>query len=402
MNKQNMKAIKISKYKKHKNFNKNYIFWLYKIILQKSHSILISINFMLTIYLLIKNKRADNLVQKLVLSKKNIPEKSVIDKDMIGLTYPEIQYNKIKKDYNDGKILSSINEFLTQLETKLIFLEKEINVTKVNSFYTTRNLFLKRKNVEYDDAKISQFHEIVSWLVIHKSTQLKGIASDKYLGCKYVEIKLGKKMCQQRIAAYNSVEEIDFNKLVNTEEDLIVKISNGCHDSVHISPKNSKQNIEKIKESITFFFNRDYSFVVPEFFHLYSKKRIVVEKKFTPFSDLYEFKFMILNHEIKMVYICFSRNNRYSETYFDENYNPLKSNHDLDISIFKKSILDELKTLAIKLSEDFPNFIRVDLYLFHDTIYLSELTFDSHSGIPVFTDIKHFNDGVKKWKRIDY
>ena len=111
---------------------------------------------------------------------------------------------------------------------------------------------------------------------------------------------------------------------------------------------------------------------------------------------------MILNHEIKMVYICFSRNNRYSETYFDENYNPLKSNHDLDISIFKKSILDELKTLAIKLSEDFPNFIRVDLYLFHDTIYLSELTFDSHSGIPVFTDIKHFNDGVKKWKRIDY
>ena len=56
----------------------------------------------------------------------------------------------------------------------------------------------------------------------------------------------------------------------------------------------------------------------------------------------------------------------------------------------------------IKLSEDFPNFIRVDLYLFKQNIYLSELTFDSHSRRPAFKDIKFFNDGLKNWKRIDY
>ena len=58
--------------------------------------------------------------------------------------------------------------------------------------------------------------------------------------------------------------------------------------------------------------------------------------------------------------------------------------------------------MAIKLSEDFRNFIRVDLYNFQNKIYLSELTFDSHSGRPAYTDIKYFNEGLKNWKRIDY
>ena len=61
-----------------------------------------------------------------------------------------------------------------------------------------------------------------------------------------------------------------------------------------------------------------------------------------------------------------------------------------------------MKFYAIKLSEDFPNFIRVDLYIFHEKIYLSELTFDSYSGVPIFRDIKYFNDWIKKWKRVDY
>ncbi len=72
-----------------------------------------------------------------------------------------------------------------------------------------------------------------------------------------------------------------------------------------------------------------------------------------------------------------------------------------DISKFNKSILDQLKYYAIKLSEDFPNFVRVDLYIFHEEIYFSELTFDSHAGKPTFTEINHFNEGVKTWKRIE-
>ena len=91
------------------------------------------------------------------------------------------------------------------------------------------------------------------------------------------------------------------------------------------------------------------------------------------------------------------------DDYLDENFVRIKEQQFyLSLDIFKKDLLDELKLLAIKLSEDFPNFIRVDLYVFHDKIYLSELTFDSGSGIPFIRLKKYFNNAAKYWKRIDY
>ena len=120
--------------------------------------------------------------------------KSEIDIDMIGLKYPEILYDKLKQDIANGKITSSLIDFLTQLQIKLIYLEKEINVTKLNAFYISRTIYLKNHNVKYDDAEIKEYHNIMSWLVIHKSTQFKGIASDKYLGCKYAAMKIGKNL----------------------------------------------------------------------------------------------------------------------------------------------------------------------------------------------------------------
>ena len=55
---------------------------------------------------------------------------------MIGLKYPEIHFETIIKDYLNGKLISSFCTFLNQLETKLIYLEKEINITKLFTFYT--------------------------------------------------------------------------------------------------------------------------------------------------------------------------------------------------------------------------------------------------------------------------
>lgn len=73
----------------------------------------------------------------------------------------------------------------------------------------------------------------------------------------------------------------------------------------------------------------------------------------------------------------------------------------LDLSIFDKDILNKLKNYAIKLSEDFPNFIRVDLYLFHNQVYLSELTFDSCNGDPYNRHFRVIQEAGKNWKRIE-
>ena len=106
---------------------------------------------------------------------------------------------------------------------------------------------------------------------------------------------------------------------------------------------------------------------------------------FIPLTDLYEFKIVIVNNEIKIIYIrSFENNGNLKLYYYDYNYNILKDikNNNFNISFFQNDILNKLKEYALKLSEDFPNFIRVDLYVFHNKIYLSELTFDHREGRP--------------------
>ena len=310
-------------------------------------------------------------------------------------------FDDIKSKIINKKLISSLIEFLGQLEVKLIYLEKEINVTKLYSFYTSRTLYLKKKGIYYDDSNIKELHNIISWLVIHKSTQLKGIASDKYLACKYAKIKLGENLCEQRIAVYNNIEEIKFDEIIKLG-DVILKVSNGCHDNVFIY-KNKKNDIEIIKQKIKKAFSRDFGLIIPEFFHLYSKKTIILEKMFYPLTDLYEFKFYIVNRKIIIIYIRVIVNNNVFIYYYDSNFNYLKGpkNYSFNVSIFDKKILEQLKDYAYKLSEDFPNFIRVDLYLFHNKIFLSELTFDPQDGRPFLRNLQIIRNAGKNWIRVD-
>ena len=124
---------------------------------------------------------------------------------------------------------------------------------------------------------------------------------------------------------------------------------------------------------------------------------------FTPIIDLFEFRILLINHSIKMIILNYIKHNKMVDVYYDEFFNSIKDvgNKIYDMSKFNNNTLEEMKSYAVKLSEDFPNFVRVDLYIFHDKVYLSEITFDSHSGIPTFRDIKHFVKGIKSWKRID-
>lgn len=332
----------------------------------------------------------------------SIKNNNTIDIDMIGLKYPEIMFDKIKEKIVNNKFKNSLLQLLEELEIKLIYLEKEINATKINAFYTARTLLLKDRNIEYDDSNITELHNIVSWLIIHRSTQLKGIVSDKYLACKYSKMKLGIDLCPHRIGVYNHVEDINFKKLIELG-DVILKISNGNHDNTYIF-KNREYNIENLKKQVEKSYYRNFPLIDKVFSHNFSKKRIVLEKIFIPISDLYEFKFVILNNNIKIIYIRINYNKDVVAFYYDSNFNLISKpgNEDIfKISTIPKKLLDELKKYALKLSEDFPNFIRIDLYLFHEKIYLSELTFDHREGKPFLRENHIIKDAALNWKRID-
>ena len=416
-----MKLIKINDYKKEYN-NKYKCLTKFKetFIYYNNFNILILllfiINILISIYLLIENKKNKNIIKELLFFKKSFEYKNnplknnyfpYDDKEMIGLYYPEINFDKIKEKLKNLNIIDSLIDLVNQLEIKLIYLEKEINMIKPISLYTSRKYFLKENNITYNEKNITELHEIINWIIIHKSNQLKGIASDKYLACKYTKLKLGKDLCQHRIAAYNSIEELSYKEL-SKYGNIVLKISNSCWNKVFISKDIKKKifakEMKKFKKSNEF----EHGIIEIQPFHLYAKKRILVERQFIPLTDLYEFKLFIINNKIKFIHLKYnidSKNKVYS--IYDSHFNCLFKQKKIKgsplniTSIFKKNILLNLKKFAIKLSEDFPNFIRVDLYIFQDKIYLSELTFASYRGLPMNREEKYVKDSIESFSRID-
>ena len=379
--------------------------------------IFLIINAVTNIYLLIENSKKSKIIKEIIdlkntydyknnNFKNNFPNN---DREMIGLYYPEIIFDKLKAGLKNLNIISTLVEFFNQMETKLIYLEKEINITKNVSFYTSRKLYLKEKRVEYDDTNIKELHDIVNWITIHRSDQLKGIASDKYLACKYVELKLGKNLCPHKIAIYNKFEELNHEEL-SKYGDIVLKVTTACWKTVMI-PKNLTMDIYKERmEKIKKLFEYDHGLVDMQYFHLYPKKRIIVEKQFSPLTDLYEFKLFIVNNIIKFIYLEYYLNNT-NRIYmiYDSNFNFIFKNKNINAKpvnmsdLFEKSVLEKVKKYAIKLSEDFKNFIRVDLYVFHNKIFLSELTFASLSGKPMDRNEKYVKDAAANFSlKINY
>ena len=162
--------------------------------------------------------------------------------------------------------------------------------------------------------------------------------------------------------------------------------------------------MKKFKKS----FDLEHGTVEIQPFHLYAKKRILVERQFAPLTDLYEFKIFIINRKIKFFRLNYYLNNiERKYVYYDAHFNILLNKNEIKentlnvTSIFKRNILKKLIKYAIKISEDFPNFIRVDLYIFHNKIYLSELTFASFRGIPMHREEKYVKDSIRGFSRVD-
>ena len=145
-----MKIIKIkneNSFRKIKTNKSKYCIKIIQTLNKNITQIILIINIMINIYLLIENKKNSILINQILdfndnNFKNNYPDD---DKEMIGLHYPEIFYDEIKNKLKNLNIIRSLVDFINQIEIKLIYLEKEINLTKIFSFYTSRTLFLEKK-----------------------------------------------------------------------------------------------------------------------------------------------------------------------------------------------------------------------------------------------------------------
>ena len=146
------------------------------------------------------------------------------------------------------------------------------------------------------------------------------------------------------------LKKLNFDKILEYGN-IILKVSNGGFDKVFIYNTTSKEELENIKIKFKKSFESNFGMERAEFFHLYSKKRIVLEKTFLPLTDLYEFKFFILNHNIIFLYLVAKDNNKKDKPFFlDSNFVLLKENKNyIDINIFDKDYNPIIENSAYKI-----------------------------------------------------
>lgn len=230
------------------------------------------------------------------------------------------------------------------------------------------------------------YNEKLQWIKLYDHRDFYTQLVDKYMVKFYVINKIGDFYVIPTIGIWDSVDDIEFNKL---SQCFVLKCT---HDSggVIICQDKSKFDIEKAKQKLFWCLQRNFFYYGREWPYKNVKPRIIAEK----FIDLdtensAEYKFFCFDGIVRYVLVCKgkahilgSRTNDFYDVEF--NHLPLKVlNENANKKPERPEQYDEMIRIAEKLSSGIPH-VRVDLYLTQERIYFGEMTFFHNSGLRKF------------------
>ncbi|WP_136666550.1 ATP-grasp fold amidoligase family protein [Flavobacterium sp. H122] len=251
--------------------------------------------------------------------------------------------------------------------------------------------YLLKNNTKPDLSSPKEFMEKILWLKLHHYTENYGRFVDKFEVRSYVEDKIGKQYLNDILGVYDSVSEINFDKLPNQ---YVLKGTHGSGYNIIVKDKN-QLNISKTKKKLNKFLSQNYYDKFRESIYKNVKPRIIAEKYISEIDNdsLIDYKFHCFHGQPKYVFVQKNKSENITKSFYDLNWNkvlPEKYIPAFSNSDFKKpENFDEMIRIAEKLSEGFI-FLRVDLYSIGDRIIFGELTFFSNGGL-VRSSIERFN-----------
>lgn len=233
------------------------------------------------------------------------------------------------------------------------------------------------------------YNEKIQWLKLYDHNPLYTRVVDKAEAKEYVKEILGNdNIIIPTIAVYNSVEEIDFDKL---PDQFVLKCT---HDSgtVVICEDKSKLDKEKTKDFLRERLKRNYFLGNREWPYKNVPHRIICEKYMSDGSGkgLVDYKFFCFDGVPKMVYVGSARMGKQELDHFDMDFKLLPFEryfHHAKITPKKPDNFEEMKLLAEKLSKNFLH-VRVDFYDINGQIYFGELTLHPGAGVRPFNPVE--------------
>ena len=208
--------------------------------------------------------------------------------------------------------------------------------------------------------------------------------ADKWKVRDYIRQKGMGDLLLEDYGSWKNANDIDFEKL---PEKFALKPNNGsgghvfCYDKAKLDiPKVRKQLNDALKivdTILAFHWEPHYAAIEPR---IYAEELMDVGEGHMPM----DYKFTCVKGKIADCFICSERETGHTKYItLDENWNVLDYTKEewlpKEIPARPKH-LEKMLEIAKSLSKDF-EFVRVDLYEYHDNVYFSELTFSPWGGM---------------------
>lgn len=235
------------------------------------------------------------------------------------------------------------------------------------------------------------YNEKLQWLKLNDIHPEYTRMVDKVEAKKYVASIIGEEYIIPTLGVYESVDDIDFDKL---PLQFVLKCT---HDSggIVVCKDKSKLDVEQAKAKLKKGWGQNYFKYNREYPYRDVKPRIIAEvyMEDEKTAELRDYKFFCFNGDVKALFIASDRMTSGEETkfdFFDAEYNhlPFTNGHpNAKVKPEKPSRFELMKELAAKLSENMPQ-VRIDFYEVNGKVYFGEITFFHWSGMTPFMPLE--------------
>ena len=229
-----------------------------------------------------------------------------------------------------------------------------------------------------------RYTEKLQWYKLYYKDQLMARCADKYTVQEYLKGRGFGDILNEIYAVYDSVNDIDFNKLPN--EFVLKRTNGGGGNDVIICNDKSKLDIESVRKKMRTWTEVSSNGGGREWVYYKIRPRIIAEKLIhTNDNDLVDYKFFCFNGKAYCLYVINGRKlgEEIKLGIFDMEFNQLpyfRGDENMMTSApVKPENFGKMVKIAETLSEYFPH-ARVDLYNVKGIIIFGELTFFDGSG----------------------
>ena len=250
-----------------------------------------------------------------------------------------------------------------------------------------------RLNVGYklDLNNPKSFNEKIQWMKLKEFHPEYTKLLDKVSAKGYVTEKIGKEYIIPTLGIWNTIEEIEWDKLPTS---FVIK-NTGDSGGVIVCKDKSKIDIAQAKRVLKEGLETNYYDRNKEYPYKDVKPRIIAEAYMEDESgyELKDYKIFCFDGEPKFLFVASDRQKKGEDTKFDFfdmdwNHLPVTNGHlNAKVPPQKPSNFEEMVEVASKLSKGYRH-VRVDLYNINGKVYFGELTFFHDSGLVPFVPLE--------------